>query len=229
MDLLPLLRERLHLRFLLTADQRVCRKKIWEQVESIQLTPALGQGYCWTLKGQMIKRKKPEPVAIQVQRKTRRGMREGTRQRLPLNIHSSAVCRTESKFIFHLMEIFKSLSFASFLFHKILRRHWKKVCSSFKGSSTLEMKGKYLRKLNGNLPRIPVMLMVVKAERCAKPAGPSNHPPSVDQWEPAVLAIISPALAARGTEACSAASSPPPARARQGRLEEGNFWLKLSL
>ena len=71
----------------------------------------------------MIKRKKQEPGAIQVQRKTRRGMREGTRQRLPLNIDSSAVCRTESKFIFHLMEIFKSLSFASFLFHKILRRH----------------------------------------------------------------------------------------------------------
>ena len=68
-DLLPLLRERLHLRFLLTADQRVCRKKIWEQVESIQLTPALGQGYCWTLKGQMIKRQEQEPGAIQVERK----------------------------------------------------------------------------------------------------------------------------------------------------------------
>ena len=67
-DLL-LLREQLHLSFLLTADQRVWRKKIWEQVESIQLTPALGQGYRWTLKGQMIKRQEQEPGAIQVKKK----------------------------------------------------------------------------------------------------------------------------------------------------------------
>ena len=50
-DVHLMLREQLQLSFLLTADQRVWRKKIWEQVESIQLTPALGQGYRWTLKG----------------------------------------------------------------------------------------------------------------------------------------------------------------------------------
>ena len=31
------------------------------------------------------------------------------------------------------------------------RRHWKKLCRSFKGSSTLEMKGKYLLEVGGNL------------------------------------------------------------------------------
>ena len=56
----------------------------------------------------------------------------------------------------------------------------------------------------------------------------SNHPPSVDQWEPGVLAIISPtALPARASEACSGSTQPPagPGERRFRRKISDRSWI----
>ena len=103
------LREQLHLSFLLTADQRVWRKKIWEQVESIQLTPALGQGYRWTLKGQMIKRQEPGARSYSGVKKTREEWGNMTMSYslsiIVAIVRLSFVDQEESKYNSHLIKI----------------------------------------------------------------------------------------------------------------------------